>query len=41
MEEDKTKRLGQENIKKVALAIIESEPPFDAMTNTYFKQLLL
>ena len=41
MEEDKTKRLGQENIKKEVLNIIESKLPIDAMTTTQFIELLL
>ena len=41
MEEDKTKRLGQENIEKGVLAIIELETPIDDIINTHFKMLLL
>ena len=41
MEEDKTKCIGQGNIEKYALAIIESELPIDAITNTHFTKLLL
>ena len=41
MEEDRTKCLGQEKTEKEALAIIESELPTYAMTNTHFTKLLL